>query len=452
MFEDFYKTLFKYDQFIDINNITSFPNNTSVREEFMNLEAIPSEDEVKKALFSMSPLKSPGPDGFHPVFFQRAWDKVGNKITKFVQLIFAQGAIPKEMNKTRICLIPKIDSPYKVHHFRPISLCNTIYKIVSKVIVNRLRPFMGNIISPNQAGFIAGRKATDNIIIANEVIHTIRKKKGKGGFMIAKMDLSKAYDKLSWVFIREVLVSTGFPPKLVGIIMSCVTSVSFEIAWQGLKSCTFNPTCGIRQGDPLSPFLFILCLNELSKSLHYNQEKGKFNPIKLNRKHKGISHLFFADDILLFCRAIPNQLSNLLSIINNFCEKAGLELNLEKSNVFVSPNTRTEVKRAIKQDIHIKFTTNLGNYLGLPLIHKRIGKPDFSMLFEKFNSHLASWKSNWISMAGRIVLANSVLSTLPIYAFQAMPIPKNITSGMDKIVRNFIWGDTPSNRKWHAIK
>lgn len=252
---------------------------------------------------------------------------------------------------------------------------------------------MQTLITPNQAGFVAGRKATDNIIIANKVIHTIKNKKGKGGFMVAKLDLSKAYDRISWIFIEQVLVKNGFPPNLIRLIMFCVSTVSYEIKWQGLNSNLIHPNCGLRQGDPLSPFLFILCLNELSKSLQEGQEKGLFFPIKVSRDHQGISHLFFADDILLFCRARPKDVRNILDIINSFCDQSGLEVNISKSNIYVFKNTHIDIRRIIKQETDIKVTTDLGKYLGLPILHSRISRDTFAMLLDKYNASFVHLES-----------------------------------------------------------
>lgn len=162
------------------------------------LSATPLLAELKTVVWSFKPWKSPGPDGLHPGFFQKSWEITGNSILVVIRDIFATGLIPSPINHTFLCLIPKDKSPETVHHFRPISLCNTILKILSKALATRIRPFLGDLISPFQSSFLAGRSGMDNVIIVQEVIHRFRSFKGSKGAMIIKLDLEKAFDRLEW--------------------------------------------------------------------------------------------------------------------------------------------------------------------------------------------------------------------------------------------------------------
>ena len=148
-------------------------------------------------------------------------------------LIFSAMDIPEELNRTHITLIPKIPGPETLNNYRPISLCNTVYKIVSKILVAWLRPLLGKLISPCQSAFIPGRKGMDNAIIVQELINTISRKKGRHGFMAVKIDLEKAYDKLEWGFIREMLIRINLPQNIIKLIMSCVSTVSTSIVVNG---------------------------------------------------------------------------------------------------------------------------------------------------------------------------------------------------------------------------
>ena len=150
-------------------------------------------------------------------------------------------------------------------NYKPISLCNIVYKIVTKVIVTRLRPYLDKLISPLQAAFVPGRKGIDNAIIAQEVIHSINKKKGKVGYMALKIDLEKVYDKLEWSFIKDMLIRINLLVDLVDIIMSCVLTVFTFIMVNGDALESIYPLRGIRQGDPLSLYLFILCMGSSLK-------------------------------------------------------------------------------------------------------------------------------------------------------------------------------------------
>lgn len=179
---------------VNYSNITSFPPIKEEDKAF--IEKAVTKDEVKKALFSMGSYKSPGPDGYHPIFFKKHWNHIGNSIYKLVVNCFANPSLIKDLNQTLISLIPKCDDPSKVTHLRPIALCNVSYKIISKVIVQRLKCFLPYVVSPNQSSFIAGRSAIDNILVMQEAIHSLNHLKGNKGYMIIKLDLEKAYDRL----------------------------------------------------------------------------------------------------------------------------------------------------------------------------------------------------------------------------------------------------------------
>ena len=169
----------------------------------------PSPDEIKANLWSLKPFKAPGPDGLHPGFFQRCWHIVRHSVIKEVSSIFSSGKVPEYLNKTLICLIPKCMGPETLGQFRPISLCNTVYKIVTKTLVARIRPLLSHLISPYQAAFIPGRHGIDNVIIAQELIHSMHKKKGKFGQIALKIDLEKAM-----IGLNEAL-SVRFPFSLI---------------------------------------------------------------------------------------------------------------------------------------------------------------------------------------------------------------------------------------------
>ena len=153
-------------------------------------------EEIKSALFQMGPLKAPGPDEVHALFFQSQWETVGESICKFIRGMFDGDPIPADLNRTLIVLIPKVEKPEHITQFRPISLYNVIQKLISKVVVNHLKNIMSSVVSPNQVSFVPGSHITDNIILAQEIVHTMRRKTGKKGFMMIKIDLEKAYDKL----------------------------------------------------------------------------------------------------------------------------------------------------------------------------------------------------------------------------------------------------------------
>lgn len=200
-----------------------------------------SPQEIETAVFQIGPFKAPGPDGLPPVFFQRNWDLVKTTIIKFIQQSFRQQKFASE-DSALVVLIPKMPHPETIAQFRPIALTNVLTKIISKVIANRLKKVISKLVSATQCAFTLGRQASDNIIVAQELLHTIRNKTGKKGFMVVKVDLEKAYDQVSWPFMRRLLEEIGFSHELISLIMFTITSATMTIIWNGQRMPSFQPT------------------------------------------------------------------------------------------------------------------------------------------------------------------------------------------------------------------
>jgi hypothetical protein len=227
-----------------------------------------TEKEISDALFQIGPLKAPGPDGFPARFFQRNWAALKSDVIRAVKRFFQDGTMPEGVNETTIVLIPKSNEACELKDFRPISLCNVVYKVVAKCIINRLRPMLQGLISHNQSAFIPGRLITDNALVAFECFHSIqRNTKIANDFCAYKLDLSKAYDRVDWCYLQGALLKMGFHHKWVKLVMECVTSVSFCIRINGELTDRFKASRGLRQGDPLSPYIFMFVAEGMTKIL-----------------------------------------------------------------------------------------------------------------------------------------------------------------------------------------
>ena len=210
-----------------------------------------TEEEIRDAVFAIGEDRVPGPDGFIGAFYQQFWNDIKDSVIQEVKQFFRTGVMPTATNHTNICLIPKITRPQSMSDFRPIALCNVSYKIILKILVGRLKIHLSSIITENQAAFIPGRNIMDNVIMAHEMLHSLKsRRRWANSYMAVKTDISKAYDRLEWKFLRDVMVYMGFDMKWIGWIMRCVESMSFSVLVNGSPSGHIAPTRGIRQGDP----------------------------------------------------------------------------------------------------------------------------------------------------------------------------------------------------------
>ncbi|MCH91536.1 RNA-directed DNA polymerase (Reverse transcriptase), partial [Trifolium medium] len=213
----------------------------------------------------MHPDKAPGPDGFNPAFFQHFWEVCGEDLWRAASIWLERGYFPTSLNETNICLIPKCENPTSMKDMRPISLCNVLYKVVSKLLANRLKTCLDKSVSPEQLAFVEGRSILDNALVAIEVIHAMKRKtRGSKGDLALKIDISKAYDRVDWGFLRGMLERLGFGEKWVRWMMMCVSSVNYSVLMNYDKAGPIYPGRGLRQGDPLSPYLFIIVAEGLT--------------------------------------------------------------------------------------------------------------------------------------------------------------------------------------------
>lgn len=233
-----------------------------------------SMGEVRSALFQIDPSSAPGPDGMTAAFFQTYWDVVGFDITSAISSFMHSRKFLKGMNHTHLVMIPKVQCPTNMTQLRPISLCNVAYKILAKVLANRLSHILPSVISPNQSAFVAGRVITDNIIIGQEIFHFLKNQRyGRKHNVAIKLDMSKAYDRVEWIFLELIMAKMGFCQRWISWMKECMASVSYSFLLDGQATWYIKPTRGLRQGDPLSPFLFLICSEGLSAMM----QKGELD-------------------------------------------------------------------------------------------------------------------------------------------------------------------------------
>ena len=286
----------------------------------MNLDLISefTREEVELALKQIHPTKAPGPDDMSAIFFQKYWDVVGNDISSMILNVVNSNMSLAEINKTNITLIPKTKCPSRMSKFRPISLCNVIYKLVSKVFANRLKKILPRIISENQSAFLSRRLISDNVLVAFELMHYLEhKREGKESFMAVKLDMSKAYDRVEWVFIEKVMERMGFHEKWISMIMQCISTMSYSILKNSVAYGCIKPTRGIRQGDPLSPYLFLLCAEGFSSMICQAAKRQMLSGVSICRGCPMVTTCFLRMTASYFVRLVPKNVRSWLKFLNS---------------------------------------------------------------------------------------------------------------------------------------
>lgn len=230
MIVDYFSTLFQTEGCSSEEVLRCVEKNITEDQNMMLLAPF-SAVEVKDALFDMHSDKSPGPDGMNPAFYQKIWNIVGEDVVQACLNFINSCSFPVGLNDTSIILIPKKQQPETLADMRPIALCNVLYKIISKMLANRMRAVLASVVSEAQSAFIPGRAITDNIIISAEILHFLkRKRQGKHGCAALKIDMSKAYDRIEWKFLQAIMLRMGFAEKWVDLIMLCISTAQYNLS------------------------------------------------------------------------------------------------------------------------------------------------------------------------------------------------------------------------------
>ncbi|KAL4334864.1 hypothetical protein GQ457_07G036340 [Hibiscus cannabinus] len=406
--------------------------------------------EVWDALRSMSPLKAPGTDGFPVLFYQKYWSIIGDEVTNYCLAVLNGEIDIATVNKTHIVLIPKIKKPRNMSHFRPISLCNVLYKIITKMLVIRMKDVLGVCIDEAQGAFVPGRQISDNVLIAYEILHGLKQKRsGKEGTFALKLDMSKAYDRVEWDFVEGMMARLGFCDSWISIIKKCIRSVSYTVGANGTASDVFFPTRGLRQGDPLSPYLFLFCTEGFSTVLNNAKTSGVIKGARVGRERLAINRLFFADDSILFGEASDDGARRIQAIIEQYTSASGQQVNFDKSLLFFSSNVPSQLQDAIGLTLGVRISSNLEKYLGLPTMVGRRKKEAFCHYLDRFNKLTDHWNIRNLSKGGKEVFVKSVLQAIPIYAMQCFLLPKSLCIKLESAMNRFWWKNSASTNGIH---
>ncbi|EOY02376.1 LINE-type retrotransposon LIb DNA, Insertion at the S11 site-like protein [Theobroma cacao] len=417
------------------------------------MKRLVDKEEVREALFAMKPIKALGLDGFPALFFQSQWQQVvGQKLFEYVQNVFNGTEIGSNMCSSLIVLIPKGEAPEYSSQCRPISLLPVIFKVLVKVVANRLKPFMNLLIEETQASFILETHIVDNIIVVQEVVHSFHEKQGRRGWMMVKIDLEKAYDRLRWEFIYDSLVEAQIPENIIDILIRSWNAHSSHILWNGTCFEKFFPSRGVRLGDPLAPYLFVLCIEKLAHGIKQAVEQEMWKPIRLGKHGPPLTYLFFMDDLILLAEASESQMEVIKGVLEDFCACLRGKVCIAKSTFFCSKNVPMELNIKVKDCSGFSYSDSMGKYIGVPLLHGRKTAHIYKSLIDKVRSRLCAWKASSLSSTGRLTLVQSVLTSIPLYTMQTISIPLEICKKIELLCRNFLWHGDGQSKKVHLLR
>jgi len=330
---------------------------------------IPSLAEVKKAVFDLNHDSAPGPGGFGACLFQTYWDIIHQDVYATVLEFFQTSWLSPDFNANTLVLIPKIPNADRIEHYRPIALANFKFKIVSKVIADRLAVILPSIISKEQRGFVKGRNIKDYIALASEAIN-VHDKRSFGGNLALKIDVSKAFDTISWDFLIKVLKQFGFHNTFTNWISSILHSAKISISINGAQHGYFNCRRGVRQGDPLSPLLFCIAEEVLSRSIKKLVDDGKVEQIAASRSKLIPSHYFYDDDLMVYCKGKLSSLESLKEIFTRYANCSGQIVNINKSSIHVGGVSNYRLNHMV-QLLGFSIGTLPFTYLGAPIFRGR---------------------------------------------------------------------------------
>ncbi|XP_051117364.1 uncharacterized protein LOC127242076 [Andrographis paniculata] len=353
------------------------------------------------------------------------WEIVGPDVLAAVLDFFSGTLLPKFYTATTIVLIPKKDAPESWADYRPISLCNVSNKIITKLLTVRLGTLLPRLLSPHQSGFVKGHAIADNILMASEMVHDLNLR-GTSHNLLLKLDLNKAYDRVSWRFLRHALLRFGFAKAFITLVMHCIEHAYY------------------------SPNLFVLAADLLSRGLErlyqrlpdlYFRCRGGFR----------LSHLAYADDVLIFVSACGEQMSSLTTFLADYARITGQKVNCQKSSIVFSRRCLEEVREQLQSVTGFRVADLPLTYLGAPLYVGNQRRILYEELLGKLRRYLSRWDRAVLSHGSRLQLIRSIFLSLPLYLLQVLHPPQSILHEVEQICAHFFWGSYHGHRQRHWI-
>jgi mannosylglycoprotein endo-beta-mannosidase len=416
-------------------------------EEASALEAPFTCDEVRKVIMDLPSDRAPGPDGFSGSFFKLCWEIIADDLM-LALCHLSRGHCQSLgcMNSSIMILLPKNEDPLEIRDYRPISLVHGFSKIFTKLLASRLAPLLPRLISHAQTAFIAGRSIHENFKLVRNTARFLHRKRQAAALL--KIDISKAFDTLSWEFLLDVLHCRGFGRLWCFWISSLLSSASSSLCINGERGEAFRLARGVRQGDPLSPALFILAMDALQALIQWAVDRDLLAGLKLHPQVPRAS--LYADDAVIFFRPNISDGEVVLAILLLFGDASGLHINLSKSTITCIRCSDDEVT-TISQLFQCQLAHFPIKYLGLPLTTGRLRRADIWPLIDRFSDKLPGWVPKLLNPGGRLVLTRSVLMALPLHFLAVLDLPVWALKIIYRRCRGFVWRGQEDTNGGHCL-
>lgn len=398
--------------------------------------SIPSDEEIKSTIFKLNPNKAPGPDGLTSAFFKASWETIGLEVVAAIKNFFASNFLPAMTNATILSLVPKFPGASKVTDYRPISCLNTIYKVISRLLVKKLKPMLSTLILPSQTAFVKGRLLIENTTLAGELVNVYHKNKGPKKITI-KVDITKAFDTLSWEFLFSCLEGLHLPQRFIRQIKACICTSSYMVGYNGSVHGFFKGKRGLRQGDPLSPYLFVIAMNCLSHMLNKAARQNRFNYHTSCASTK-LTHLSFADDLLIFIDGSIDFVQQVLQVLKEFENRSGLAVSMQKTSFYASGLTPSETD-LIQASTGMALGSLPFRYLGVPLNSRKLSLTNCEPLIHQIKTRFSSWSVKSLSFSGRLLLIKTVIAGVTTFWCSAYVLPKACVDRINSLCSMFPW-------------
>nr|GEX71249.1 RNA-directed DNA polymerase, eukaryota [Tanacetum cinerariifolium] len=431
-FLDHFAARFKQPSCSHLKLSMTFPNRLS-SDQIGDLDKNITMDEIRAVVWDCRENKSPGPDGYTFEFFRRYWNLIGSDFSSAVKCFFKNGSFPRGCNSSFITLIPKVVDAKFVTDFRPISLIGGVYKVVTKILANRLAMVISDLVSNTQSAFIANRQILNGPFILNKVLTWCERKRMQA--LVFKVSFAKAYDSVRWDFLLDVLQAFGFGPRWCTWICGIFSSNMASILVNGSPTGEFPICCGLKQGDHLAPLLFILVMESFHISVSRAVNDGVFKGLQIQGS-VSLSYLFYADDVVFIGEWSDDNLDNLIRILKCFHLASGSRINVNKSQV-LGVGIPTDIVQQGASRIGCDIMQMPFKYLGVMVGDHMSRYTAWSNSIQKVRARLSKWKVKTLFVSGRLTLLKSVLGAVPIYNMSIYKAPISVLHEMEMFRNKF---------------